>query len=114
MESLGNSIIAKTIDNVYFTYECSNCWTRYNKDGEPAKTAKRKIHKHGSEGNLDNRVENRNSHCMKNNKEINIHITDNTFRKSISEASKAKEIRQKRIDEKIEQIRKNNKIFIED
>ena len=92
MESLGNSIIAKTIDDVYFTYECTNCWTKYNKDGEPAKTAKRQIHKYGSEGNLENRVENRGSHCMKNNKEMKIHITNQTIR----------------------QIKKNNKIFIED
>lgn len=70
-------IIAKEIDAKTFSYECPFCYSRYNKNGEPHKKAKRLIHRHGSCGNLDNRIESRVSHCV-DAKEILIEINDLT------------------------------------
>jgi len=78
MESLG--IIAKTIDNIHFTYECPFCWTKYKSNGEPSLRGKRTTHRHGSSGDLKNRIENRITHCIKNNSHVYIHITDATRR----------------------------------
>ena len=73
-------IIAKTIDLETFAYECPDCWTSYKKNGEPTLRAKKKIHRHGSSGILSNRIENRVTHCLKHNKTVDIHITDETRR----------------------------------
>jgi len=64
------AIIAKTINSNTFTYECPHCRTG---------RAKPKMHQHGSEKNMSNRVENRLADC--NGKNIEIHITDATIRK---------------------------------
>jgi len=73
-------IIAKTIDLETFAYDCRDCWTIYKKNGEPSLRGKPVEHKHGSEGILSNRVENRISLCKTHNKNIEIHITDETRR----------------------------------
>lgn len=62
-------IIAKKIDSNTFTYECPHCRTKL---GKP------KMHQHGSENDIRNRVENRLADC--NGKNIEIHITDATKR----------------------------------
>ena len=76
-------IIAQSIDKIHIKFECPFCYNKYKKDGTPYKRAKRLIHKHGSGGNLKNRVEHRGAHCdyERNNKSFNIHITDKTIRK---------------------------------
>jgi hypothetical protein len=73
-------IIAKTIDLETFAYECPVCWSVYKKNGEPSLRAKRVIHKHGSGGILDNRIENRGTHCKNHIQNVDIHITDETRR----------------------------------
>jgi len=73
-------IIAKTIDLETFAYECPTCWSIYKKNGEPSLRAKRVIHTHGSGGILSNRIENRGTHCKNHNKNVDIHITDETRR----------------------------------
>lgn len=42
---------------------CPFCWTRYNKDGTPSKTAKRVVHSHGNDGTMENKVLKRASQC---------------------------------------------------
>ena len=42
---------------------CPFCWTRYNKDGSPSKTAKRVVHCHGNDGTMHNKVMRRASQC---------------------------------------------------
>lgn len=71
---------AKTISNKTFTFECPFCWSRYKKNGQPYKTAKRVIHTHGSSGDLSNRREHRQGHCHLKDTDFHIHITDNTKR----------------------------------
>jgi len=73
-------IIAKTIDSSQFSYECPFCWSKYNKNGERSSRGKAVMHRHGSEGLLNNRVEYRGNHCKSENTNINIHITDETCR----------------------------------
>ena len=36
-------IVAKYIDPCTIAYECENCWTKYKKNGEPYKRAKKVI-----------------------------------------------------------------------
>lgn len=71
---------AKTINDKTVTFECLFCWSKYKKNGQPYKTAKRVIHKHGSNSNLNNRIINRTGHCLNTFRNFNIHITDNTER----------------------------------
>jgi hypothetical protein len=74
---------AETISNKTFRFECPFCWSKYKKNGEPYKTAKRIYHTHGSSGDLSNRIEHRLAHCYGNKKyrcDFNIHITDKTIR----------------------------------
>ncbi len=73
-------IIAKTIDLETFAYECPVCWSVYKKNGEPSLRAKRVVHRHGSEGILSNRIENRIIQCKDHIQNIEIHITDETRR----------------------------------
>ncbi len=42
---------------------CPLCWTKYNKDGKPSKSAKRVVHCHGNDGNLESRMLKRASQC---------------------------------------------------
>ena len=46
-----------------FSFHCPFCWSKYKKDGSPAKTARRLVHTHGSNGLLCDRRELRISQC---------------------------------------------------
>jgi hypothetical protein len=74
------TIVAKTIDLDNFTYECSRCWSKYKKNGEPAARAKHIVHTHGSDKDLTNRKEYRIAQCINKKRPIIIHITDETKR----------------------------------
>jgi hypothetical protein len=84
------NVVAKFINKVQFGYECDYCHTKYKKNMEPYKSAKRVIHLHGSNGMLHNRNEDRAMHCNKQRLEklrvkpngINIIINDTTQRVS--------------------------------
>ena len=71
-----NTFVADYVDSVHFAYTCTYCWTHVNKDGRPRKNARNIQHRHGSCGNLENRIEGRMSHCKLG--EVNIIINDTT------------------------------------
>ena len=71
-------VIADSIDKTHFTYECPNCSVFLRKDGKPRKYPKRVYHRHGSCGDLSNRTEHRQSHCLKNAQEVRVIISDAT------------------------------------
>jgi len=73
---------AEKINEKQFTFKCPICWSRYKKNGQPSKTAKRIYHRHGSAGNLNNRIEFRTHHNSINGEycEFKIKISDNTLR----------------------------------
>ena len=64
---------AKEINRHYLLVECPRC-----KKSNHSKF--NKIHQHGSNNNLDNRIEHRGGHCVNYNTHFIIHITDNTKR----------------------------------
>jgi len=55
---------ARTVDRVHIQYVCSFCFERYNMDGRPRQNAQRAIHWHGSNNNLNERIEERSPHCF--------------------------------------------------
>lgn len=73
---------AKWINKNQFGFICPHCWSKYKKNGEPYKTAKRIEHRHGSCGDLYNRTEYRGGHCVikKNFNGFKIIIDDDTIR----------------------------------
>jgi len=81
-------VVASKIDEKHIYYECPYCYTIqggrvvktcFKGNGGFYKSAKSTIHKHGSGGNLENRVEYRQvDNCLVNKGEIEIHITDDT------------------------------------
>ena len=74
---------AETISAKTFRFKCPFCYSKYKKNGEPYKTAKKIYHTHGSSGDLSNRIEHRAAHCYRKEgymTDFNIHITDNTKR----------------------------------
>jgi len=81
-------VVASKIDEKHIYYECPYCYTIqggrvvktcFKGNGKKKKSAKSTIHKHGSGGNLENRVEYRQvDNCLVNKGEIEIHITDDT------------------------------------
>lgn len=71
-----NTFVADFVDKIHIGYTCPYCWKKVNKDGKPRKNAKNLVHLHGSNGNLENRVESRASHCGLG--EVEIIINDNT------------------------------------
>ena len=77
-------VIASHISKKTIKYTCPNCYSKYKKDGKPYNKAKRLIHKHGSNNNLNNRIEHRSHHKCEGNSDsydsVNIHITDATIR----------------------------------
>lgn len=75
-------VYAFQIDSDQFCYECPKCFDKYKKDGKtPYKRAKHTIHRHGSNGNLQNRTETRISHCrFGDRRQVTIIIDDNTKR----------------------------------
>lgn len=50
---------------MYYTvhYECPFCWSKYKKNGEPYKTAKRVIHHHGTDKKENHFIGHRHFHC---------------------------------------------------
>ena len=71
--------IATHINNKQFKYLCSSCSEFSYKNGKVRKNPKLIYHIHGSEGFLENRVENRSSHHAGEG-EIEIYINDSTIR----------------------------------
>ena len=59
------SVVAKTITPVSINYECPFC---------------NRNHRHGSAGEVHNRIESRVAHCNMVAHDVNIHITNNTIR----------------------------------
>jgi hypothetical protein len=79
----GSIIVEATMVNpIQFSYPCPFCYSKMTRNGEPRKGAKQLYHFHGSDGDLDNRIERRTPHCIRCPKgvDIEIHITDNTKR----------------------------------
>lgn len=79
------SVEADVITPEHISFECPFCWSKYKKNGEPYKTAKRLRHIHGNElRTSENRVITRSPHCIRPN-ELNgqfiINITEKTVRK---------------------------------
>ena len=83
---VNTTVHATSINKIQFYFECPYCWTKYKKNGEPCKNAKRLIHCHGSDNTFENREEHRGAHCIGNNGDryngsFNIIIDDNTIRR---------------------------------
>ena len=87
---MAKQVYAIEVDYTYIYYECPNCWTIQGgrvirsifkgKQGDFFKSASPTIHKHGSDGNFDNRVVKRGSHCKFNKEDIEIIIDDSTVK----------------------------------
>ena len=79
------SVEANVITPKQIYFECPFCWSKYKKNGEPYKKAKRLRHIHGNEcHSSENRVTTRTPHCIHRNEldgEFIINITENTVRK---------------------------------
>jgi len=79
------SVEANVITPKQIYFECPFCWSKYKKNGEPYKNAKRLRHIHGNECHTsENRVTTRTPHCIHRNEldgEFIINITENTVRK---------------------------------
>ena len=75
-------IIAKSVDIKQIIFTCPCCSSKYKKDGNPCKNAKKVEHIHTSSGYLGNRLERRAPHCQSINeiKGFIIYITDRTER----------------------------------
>ena len=74
-------VIATHINKYEMFYECPCCWTRYKKNGEPYKNAKRTIHRHGNNGDpVSSRITRRTSHCPKMKGDIFIVVNETTKR----------------------------------
>ena len=73
---------ADKVTNTTITFECPFCYKQLNKDGQPRKGSKRRIHIHGSNADLTNRIEDRVSHCKEKSTRagFRIGITDSTTR----------------------------------
>lgn len=72
---------AHKIDNFQIYYQCKHCYSKYKKNGEPYKNAKKKIHIHGSGNDFSNRTESRIPHCSEDRRrasEVLIVIDDTT------------------------------------
>jgi hypothetical protein len=71
-----------TPKQIYFNCPC--CWSKYKKNGEPYKNAKRVRHIHGNCTGTDvNRNTTRTPHCIKKPEEgeFIIRITENTIKR---------------------------------
>ncbi len=87
MDSEIPTFCALRVDHTHIYYKCPTCFTKYKKNGEPYKTAKHVIHRHGSCNDLSNRTEHRSHHKCYNNpsntstyESCNIIINDDTER----------------------------------
>lgn len=65
-------------------FKCPCCWSKYKKNGQPYKNAKRVVHVHGNDTRgKENRSTTRTPHCIRFSDEFDeflIEITDNTRR----------------------------------
>jgi hypothetical protein len=79
------SVEASEITPTLIKFICPQCWSKYKKNGDPYKRAKRVMHIHGNETqSKNNRTTDRGPHCIVNNNDIDsfdIHITEKTIRK---------------------------------
>ena len=78
------SVEAQVITPKQISFECPVCWSKYKKNGEPYKTAKRIRHIHGNDTGKDmDRKTTRSPHCLRSGDfdEFLIEITENTVRK---------------------------------
>ena len=75
------------IDEHHIYYRCPSCYTIqggrvvrscFKGNGQFYRSAEHTIHKHGSAGNYDNRIEHRSSHCIYDKRPVKIRITDET------------------------------------
>lgn len=81
-------VIAYGIDKKQIIYECPFCFrlgkkitnSLWKKNGTRYKTLKPNYHFHGNDGDMSNRVEKRSSHCMYNESNVEITISDKTIR----------------------------------
>ncbi len=74
-------VIADRISVDEVVFKCPVCWSKYKKNGQPYKNAKRVEHFHGSERNTIRRETKRVPHCLdeaKNYREFLIAITEET------------------------------------
>jgi hypothetical protein len=79
-------VIAEYINQYQFSFQCPFCYSRHRRDGKPYKNAKRVYHYHGSNGDLSDRIEYRNPHCLRCPPELSqfvIHINEHTKRKPV-------------------------------
>tara|TARA_Y100001937_G_scaffold13635_1_gene18026 strand:- start:505 stop:759 length:255 start_codon:yes stop_codon:yes gene_type:complete len=75
---------ADVVTPTQITFECPYCWSKYKKNGDPYKTAKRVRHIHGNDTHSnENRTTTRTPHCLRIGEfnEFLIEITENTIRK---------------------------------
>ncbi len=75
---------ATKIDNKHIYFECPVCKKTYNKNGKPRKNGRIVNHRHGSNGELHNRIEHRQHHHNhyygRKWGDVVIRITDATLR----------------------------------
>lgn len=80
-------VIASKVDKTHIFYECPFCYTiqggrivssPFKKYGGFYRSARRTTHRHGSCGDISNRVETRTSHCIYNKRPVKITISDDT------------------------------------
>ena len=74
-------VVAKSIDKTHFTYLCQDCSKFVYKNGNKRLYPKLVYHRHGSCGDLSNRIENRTLHCENVSGNIDVVINDETIRK---------------------------------
>ena len=85
MENAQVEVVAQYLTPEHVCYECPVCRTKYKKNGEPYKSAKPVIHKHGNEdGTSLNRVIYRSHHAVRDDlktfKDVCIKVTDQTLK----------------------------------
>ena len=79
-------VVAKYVNKSQVTFECPFCYTRYKKNGDPAKSAKNATHVHtNSKGTTENQIFTRVPACGKRFPrqefvEFEIAVTDDTKR----------------------------------
>ena len=73
---------ATKISKTHIYTLCDKCSVFHHKNGKPRKKPKLEFHIYGSDGDLDNRIENRGNHCnLKTDyRNIDIVIDDTTER----------------------------------
>lgn len=74
-------VVADSIDKYQIHFTCPNCYVSYNKDGTARKGAKHATHHHGSNGDLSNRKEYRNAHCLDTQMNNFLIIVDDTTKR---------------------------------